>query len=440
MYLSIILISFASFAFSEPIVESIDCRDAIALAGQDLMVNLTLQSKAQYVYIQYQINYGPSLNTSMAAGESNRFRAIIPASSFKVGDMVRWKFFVDDQGHMWTFDYSSGNSSSWCGTCIQDNSPLSKIPTLAWWTPNGSESLTVAGADGGSLCFGGRFYDNVSTKRRGVTSLSFKKPKLSFKVDGGGFEFLKGRMNVKSFDLSNLFFELGEKSMMKEMVALDFLQLAGVVSSISYYVQVVRNGQWFGLWGMLEVVDAVFLEQRGIDPSGPLFKSSAAEESNLRFDIPTDQLHFYYNKENRKSHPEDWDLLNNLTFSLAGGGPLTRSNFLLQGLDLPSIINQMAAQTLVLNMDRCTKNFFVHLDNSSSRWRMIPWDLDASFGQVCLPSPLPPLPLLDQETDIWIQYGYRIMGLVVRQVPTLQSWLSPNGTTQTIATYITTRT
>ena len=32
------------------------------------------------------------------------------------------------------------------------------------------------------------------------------------------------------------------------------------------------------------------------------------------------------------------------------------------------VINEMAAQTLVLNMDRCTKNFYVYREPGTQRW------------------------------------------------------------------------
>ena len=49
-------------------------------------------------------------------------------------------------------------------------------------------------------------------------------------------------------------------------------------------------------------------------------------------------------------------------------------------INLPKTINYMAAQTLVLNQDRCTKNFEVYLDPSTRQWAMLPWDIEGSFS------------------------------------------------------------
>ena len=38
------------------------------------------------------------------------------------------------------------------------------------------------------------------------------------------------------------------------------------------------------------------------------------------------------------------------------------------------VINQMAAQTLILNQDRCTKNFYIYFDHVEAQWSMFPWD------------------------------------------------------------------
>ena len=39
----------------------------------------------------------------------------------------------------------------------------------------------------------------------------------------------------------------------------------------------------------------------------------------------------------------------------------------------------MAAQTLVLSVDRCTKNYYIHRDSDTLEWRRIPWDLEDTF-------------------------------------------------------------
>lgn len=42
-------------------------------------------------------------------------------------------------------------------------------------------------------------------------------------------------------------------------------------------------------------------------------------------------------------------------------------------LCLCQVVNHLAAQTLILNQDRCTKNFYLYLDLTSQQWSMLPW-------------------------------------------------------------------
>lgn len=47
---------------------------------------------------------------------------------------------------------------------------------------------------------------------------------------------------------------------------------------------------------------------------------------------------------------------------------------------IDQVINLMAAQTLVLHQDRCTKNFIMYYEPATDMWTMLPWDLDSAFG------------------------------------------------------------
>lgn len=41
---------------------------------------------------------------------------------------------------------------------------------------------------------------------------------------------------------------------------------------------------------------------------------------------------------------------------------------------------QMAVQTMMLNQDRCTKNFFTYFNSYTGQWQRFPWDLESAFG------------------------------------------------------------
>jgi hypothetical protein len=47
---------------------------------------------------------------------------------------------------------------------------------------NAPEQAITTGGARGSLFYQGRYYDNILSRRRGVTALSWKKPKIKFEL------------------------------------------------------------------------------------------------------------------------------------------------------------------------------------------------------------------------------------------------------------------
>ena len=50
------------------------------------------------------------------------------------------------------------------------------------FTPEPEAAISTDGANGSALYFLDRFYDNVRTERKGVTALTWPKPKLKFEL------------------------------------------------------------------------------------------------------------------------------------------------------------------------------------------------------------------------------------------------------------------
>ena len=56
-------------------------------------------------------------------------------------------------------------------------------------------------------------------------------------------------------------------------------------------------------------------------------------------------------------------------------------NYLFDHVNLAEVINYMAANVVVQNIDRTVKNFYVYRDTTGTgEWQMFPWDVDLAFG------------------------------------------------------------
>jgi len=307
------------------------------------------------------------------------------------------------------------------------------IPEIHWWHPNESRATSDLGAPGGALYLPavlpatgsgdnssssppaaaaafGTFHDAVFSERRGVTALAWAKPKLKFAPQDPGVTFpvaYAPRTGARALKINSYHAELGDgPSMLREAVGLAVLAESGVAAPQTHYVRLFLNGRLLGLFGMVEDVDRGFLARRGL-PSGagaPIFESVSGELSNLRGDLPPSELPAYWGKSGDARDAADWRMLDlfvkgldgagapgdtggsgngsSSSFFPASSGPrLGRRLFVMDALDLPAVVNEAAAQTVLGNMDRCTKNFYVHVHSATRQWRRFPWDVEASLGQ-----------------------------------------------------------
>ncbi|MEW5320138.1 MAG: hypothetical protein WDW38_011235 [Sanguina aurantia] len=303
----------------------------------DLPLNITVApnlNPVKSIAVTYLANYGPEVSGAatpvIQAAErtdTSLYTATVPAAVLAAGSMVRWYVTAtDSQGYTSRSPPCTGPNGSSCsyhGTMVApDGMTDPEVPALFW--------------------------DDAPT--------------------------------VNTFGLQSFWSELGEPSYMREVLALTAMQEAGDPAPTSFHVQVWRNGVFFGLFSYVEEVDDVWLKTHGYSPQGPLIKSESGELSNMRYDLAPSQMKDYYGKSNRKNVTDDWTTLYTLLFALGGGGPETRTHTLYDMVNLPQVINDMAIQTLLLNLDRCTKNFYLYLDPDTQEWYR---------GDVSLPTQFP---------------------------------------------------
>jgi len=293
----------------------------------------------------------------------------------------------------------------------------SKLPTLFWYVGDPQQarsdtptpSLVLFDAhDGGGL----RWYGNVSVHRSGserhtgLSNMWDKRkskdwPKSNFKFSfhktapdnpaSGAFVWMPGWPGAKAITLHSMFMESGPTSYMRKALALRFMDALGVPASGSRYVRVMQNGAFYGLYLLVEEVDAQFLARRGMDPNGRLFKAAHWKYSGLRVpdnsECPfTAPDHDYWPRGKAQcpvifsevgvpngGTPHLGDL-QALAQSVAAGD--------LSRFDMSNVVTEMAVQTAMLHQDRCVKNRFYYEDLSSGspKWTVIPFDLKDSFA------------------------------------------------------------
>ena len=72
---------------------------------------------------------------------------------------------------------------------------------------------------------------------------------------------------------------------MRKALALRFLDALGVPVPAARYVRLFINGQFYGLYLLVEIVDKRFLQRRGMNENGHLFKADHWCERGARDSI-----------------------------------------------------------------------------------------------------------------------------------------------------------
>lgn len=225
------------------------------------------------------------------------------------------------------------------------------------------------------LFHAGVLHDGLAVRVRGKTSRTWPKKQWNFSFPKG-HPFAAapfGDLPVTGFNLQSGW---SDKSYVRELLAWETFRDAGCPSLVAFPVTVWHNGQFLGLYTVLEDRDATSLERAGLDPDGSLYKSDDADGSLL----PQESLPGPWEKT-----PEDGDYseLHGLLSGVNQSAGPARRDFLYGALDVPAMINYQAASVIVHNNDHVAKNFYLYRDRAGTgRWSMLAWDLDLTFGRM----------------------------------------------------------
>ena len=239
------------------------------------------------------------------------------------------------------------------------------------------------------LIYRGRCYV-AEARYRGDTSLRFPKRSLTIDLaDGqtfdeptlaGGFMgrsklVLISPFNDNSYMRSRLAFEVWNR------MSPDHVQLK------TFSAVVYLNGKYHGLYTVTDHINRDFLAERGLDPGGDRFKSVGQDANFSRLDasgLPKVELRQGFEK--KEGQPEDgdeaWRSIEALTAFVADASPERFRAERDAWMDSRDYEDWWIFANLAYTKDSVAKNAYHFRPRwLGARFRFIPWDLDASFGQ-----------------------------------------------------------
>lgn len=223
------------------------------------------------------------------------------------------------------------------------------------------------------MYFLGRFYDNIFIRQRGQATNGSQSQKFDFNR-GDSFYINEEMPSVGEINING---RGADSTYVRQPLAFDTHRLAGNESCLSYLWQLRVNGGNDRVGIAIEQVDEDFLDRYGYDEEGDLYKF--VQRSNLNpvfFDTIT-------GIEKKTGDESNIDSAADLVAGLNLPTSAQRRQWVVDNLDLPQVINYLAARSIIQDADDLRKNFYMYLDTrGDERWRLLPWDKDFTFGVV----------------------------------------------------------
>jgi len=302
------------------------------------------------------------------------YTAQMPTTSLLAGQMLRWKVVALDNLNATSADppfRDTADNDQYFGTVALDGITTSQLPILHWFVADANASRT----DGGTRCslfYLGRFYDNVFVGLHGQSSSGFPVEKKSHDFnfnEDNRFKWKEGEIRQRAV---NLITTWADKARVRDTMAWETWALTGhIAAHWANLVRVQQNGNFWGVYDMVENGDEDFPARAGLDPDGALYKcyNSLQDVSSVE-------------KKTRDGEPSTADLQDLVTnLDPATKALSQRRLYSYDNVDVPSLANYLATNVIILNRDFGHKNYYVYRDtNGTHEWSVLPWDQDLSIG------------------------------------------------------------
>lgn len=382
-------VNWGGSAVPGPIIESVQHSPTVPRDWEDLVVTarvLPSFGAVGSVTLQYRIMFNDELSMPMrddgAHGDGGIgdgvYGAVVAADLSTNGQMIRYSVRAADAsgaGSRWPLFTDPAATEEYLGTIVDPTNLTSRLPIFHLFVAPGQLGR-IDTESGGRVAFfyDGEFYDNVYMELRGNTSagLSKKTHRLEF---NRGHELRHAGPGGRS-RRSSLLAEYLDPAYMRQHLCFWFLNAIGVPAPYDYPVRVQMNGSFYQLAFHSDVIGKEQVERMGYDPTGALYKAVG----NL---VPSFSSTGVFQKLEPEDDPSRTDYLELANGINEAAALDVRRATVFDLLDLPQVINHLAGSRWCAENDDVWANMSLYRDTyGDGRWRCIPFDMNASWGQL----------------------------------------------------------
>lgn len=224
----------------------------------------------------------------------------------------------------------------------------------------------------------GSLYADAGVRFKGNSSYNNPSQKKPFKLDLA--EFVDGQKHdgLKQLSLNNGF---KDPTFLREKLALDFMNQHGIPAPRASFARLYLNGQYWGLYIVVEDISKTFLKQRFGNNDGNLFKGDPHGNLTWKGSQQSAYAGDYELKTNETAN--DWSDLIALLDALNNSSANDLPTNLAARLNLDGWYGHWAVHSMFVNLDSYIgsgHNYYLYHNEDTDQFEFIAWDENEAFG------------------------------------------------------------
>ena len=216
-------------------------------------------------------------------------------------------------------------------------------------------------------------FDEAGTRYRGGWSRQYGKKNWKVRLDEGTLDDAD-RLNYNS--------EFGDFSLLGQTLALRAYEEVRCLSPTAAKVNLAINGEYRGVYTSLEQIDEVFLQRRGFETIGNIYKC------NDNMQVLADEETYRLNYEKKTNESTGYDDLIELIEVVNQTPSSAFRDTVFSVFDVGGLLAYYATRIFTGDEDFVNHNHYLYHDLETGIWTMIPWDLDKAFRPWLIYTPI----------------------------------------------------
>jgi len=228
--------------------------------------------------------------------------------------------------------------------------------------------------------WGATHLDSIGVRFKGNSSyFSYSGYKKSFKLDID--EYVSGQeiSGLDKLNLNNCFLD---PTLVREKCAYEMCEAVGLPTVRTNYADVYINGDYWGLYLLVEQFDQEFIESRfGAEEEGNLWKGDPSGTLEY-FGTNESSYYSYYELETNET-ANDWSALVDLVDRINNTPLAALPDSLHEALDVSSALAMLAVDLFTVNLDSYPgrgPNYYMYHRDLDGRFVFAKWDCNEAWG------------------------------------------------------------